>query len=294
MHTILIIEDDPRISQDLEEMLQEGFHYRTLCSDNAEQARQYALDKEFCLILCDLQMKARAGSIAPKVEIGLALVNDIRRGMPGRNERPTDLLPILVMSAFAKEEHYIQRAYQVGANGFIKKPFDDNFHEVIRKALQESGRTHHDNCARLTAHARLPVAHVPAAEVPAGTVELSVSGIETGINTEVMLGGKPFMLSTALFLLLLKLVAARQKTPDAWIDKRLLGAPPLGEGWHTLPRLRQKVAKFLPKGTALVEKSGAKEYRLHPTIRLGLIDWRRLASHSDIKVSKIAKEVAVP
>ena len=288
-HVILIIEDDPHIARDLKELL-ESFGYDTIHCDNAEDARKAAAERQFCLILLDLQMKARASSIDPRVAVGLALLEYLRAALPGRTAKRKDLLQILVMSAYAKEDQHIIRAFQDGANDFIKKPIDDAFRDKLRQAFRHSEREKHDddNCAALTSRAR------ESGPADDSRIELSISGKEGAKKTEVTIAGHTLALSDARFLLLIRLVAGRLRAEEeGWVHKHQLGAPPSGEGWHAVTRLVESVAQHLPKGAELVENASPK-FRLHPNIHLGPIDWRRLARHSESKVVEIAKEFSVP
>ena len=113
-----------------------------------------------CYVLLDLQIKARAESIKPRVEAGMSLLREIRRRYPARSAdgggHDLHLLPVLAVSGKAKEHEDVVAALQLGADDFVRKPLgldDRGLGPNIRRCLSLSGRSEHGACAAATAMA---------------------------------------------------------------------------------------------------------------------------------------------
>jgi adenylate cyclase len=116
---VLIVDDRPDIRLFLRDFLYaEG--YSTLEAANADQATQVARTHRPSLILMDIMMPGRDG---------LSAVQEIRT--------EDDIVGIIVMTAYGTEERAV-RAMQVGADDYMRKPFDlAELHAKTRTVLEK-------------------------------------------------------------------------------------------------------------------------------------------------------------
>jgi CheY-like chemotaxis protein len=282
-HTVLLVEDEPQMAEELGELL-ESLGHAHVHAANKEDAERIAREGGFCYALLDLQIKANRDSIKAHVEAGQSLLEQIRAMYPRRNDEGKHRLQILVMSGHAKEHYYVVKALQDGADDFITKPVGESkppFKDKIQDALRRSGREKHESCAALTREAR-------AASAEAAPLE--ITGRQEGKRMEVMVGGKPALLTNASFLMLLNLVAGRLRSPEGWIHKNDLGAK-AEQGWKGISRLKEELAPHLPPKAAIVENDQSGSYRLHAGIEIAGVDAARLDALGDARISKLAAEI---
>jgi len=117
---ILIVDDDPDIVMMLEDRLQAS-GYETVVATEGQQALDQIVHESPHLILLDLTL--------PKVS-GLDVLKRLSQ------MKPSDNLPVIVMTAHASIEAAVE-AMKEGAYDFLTKPLDrDHLLIVIRKALE--------------------------------------------------------------------------------------------------------------------------------------------------------------
>lgn len=119
--TILVIEDDPRLSRSLCEQL-EGEGYATLPVFDGGMARHAIHNKKYDLVLLDLGL--------PEVD-GATLCEEIRR-----HDRNT---PVIVVTALGDMDSKLN-AFSIGADDYLVKPV--HFQELLAKVqvfLKRSG-----------------------------------------------------------------------------------------------------------------------------------------------------------
>lgn len=117
---ILIVDDDPDIVMMLEDRLQAS-GYETVAATEGQQAIDQIVHESPHLILLDLTL--------PKVS-GLDVLKRLSQ------MRPSDNIPVIVMTAHASIEAAVE-AMKEGAYDFLTKPLDrDHLLIVIRKALE--------------------------------------------------------------------------------------------------------------------------------------------------------------
>lgn len=113
-HSVLVVEDDPDISESLRDVLHgEGFHVVTAANGREGLQRLHEMEKP-CLILLDLMMPVMSG--------GEFL--GVLRGYDG-----FATVPVVIVSAWPKEAAQVRTQSQ----GFVKKP-------VSLEALLETTR----------------------------------------------------------------------------------------------------------------------------------------------------------
>jgi two-component system alkaline phosphatase synthesis response regulator PhoP len=119
MGRILVIEDDASVSYLLRMVLERADH-EVLVADDASRGLAMAQRRAPDIILLDIMM--------PLMD-GFAVLEALRE-----DER-TDAIPVLVVTAVAKES-VEERCLRLGARAFIRKPFDpDVLVETVRELL---------------------------------------------------------------------------------------------------------------------------------------------------------------
>lgn len=125
---ILVVESNPAESQLIAEAFRDAGHTRKIEQfHNGEDALFHLLHSSLPdLILLDLSLPRKSG---------LDLLEDIR------NSEMLRRIPVIVLSGSASPVD-IQRAYELHANCYIRKPNDlDEFLKMISACLQFWGRT---------------------------------------------------------------------------------------------------------------------------------------------------------
>lgn len=147
-HTALIVEDERDMAIEIGDLLQ-SMGYCHMAVDNLADARRMLDEGEFCFVLLDLQIKAEKFSIRPRVEAGMTFLRELRQKHPRRSDSDMHLLPVIVVSGHAKEHEDIVRAFQAGANDFVRKPlgqFGQDLSGKIAACLERAGRHSHVAC----------------------------------------------------------------------------------------------------------------------------------------------------
>ncbi len=150
-HTALIVEDERDMAAEIGELLH-SMGYGHVAVDNLADARRLLDEGAFCFVLLDLQIKAEKFSIRPRVEAGMTFLRDLRQKHPRRSDSDMHLLPVIVVSGHAKEHEDIVRAFQAGANDFVRKPlgqFGQDLSTKIATCLDRSGRHNHAACGSI-------------------------------------------------------------------------------------------------------------------------------------------------
>lgn len=147
-HKALIVEDERDMAIEIADLLQSmGYDHATV--DNLADARRLLEEGGFCFVLLDLQIKNEKYSIRPRVEAGMTFLRELRQKHPRRGNNDMHLLPVIVVSGHAKEHEDIVRAFQAGANDFVRKPlgqFGQDLSAKIAACLDRSGRYSHVAC----------------------------------------------------------------------------------------------------------------------------------------------------
>lgn len=105
---ILVIEDDETQRQSLKRILESSGYQVKLAADAAELTLVLDGDQDLHLILMD---------------VGLPWINGFELAQMMKDHRDLKKIPLIFLSAQAEEKDF-ERAREVGADDYIKKPFD--------------------------------------------------------------------------------------------------------------------------------------------------------------------------
>ena len=121
MHTILVVEDQHYILDNITDLL-EGEGYDVLGAEGGQEGIDLALAEKPDLILCDIMM--------PKVD-GYAVLRAVRA------DADLSTIPFIFLTAKSSQDDYLE-ARELGADDFIVKPFvSDELIETVRYFLEE-------------------------------------------------------------------------------------------------------------------------------------------------------------
>jgi DNA-binding response OmpR family regulator len=154
-HVALILEDDPQIADMLARHVAAIGHDSRIATTLAELDALLA-EGGFCYALLDMQVPAAAGA-APLVDAGKTALERVRKTHPKRNDGGHHLVPALVLTAYSSNHEFVSEMYDLGANGFIPKPFGDRMDVVMKKVkevLARAGHDDHEACVRLRSTSR--------------------------------------------------------------------------------------------------------------------------------------------
>lgn len=116
-HSILAIDDDPHILEELEDTIRSLGH-TSLKASNQVEAQEILRKRQTCLALLDLELKMDHKSAQSRIQVGFNLLEEIRR------QKTKDEFPVILITAHKGENDGIGiRALRSGANDLVKKPF---------------------------------------------------------------------------------------------------------------------------------------------------------------------------
>jgi CheY-like chemotaxis protein len=133
----LVVEDDPRIVEEIEDILDSLGHEHVWAS-NLQDARKAVAAEDFAYVLLDLEFPAKPNRGVASKENGAILLDEIQR-IKGYKR-----LPVIVVTGYS--QYCLNRSNEFrekGANAFIAKPFPTESHTlacVIRKVLKDHRR----------------------------------------------------------------------------------------------------------------------------------------------------------
>lgn len=120
---ILVIEDDETQRNSLKRILESDGYYPKLAADAAELTQILDEDQELHFIIMD---------------VGLPWINGFELAQMVKDHKDLKRIPLIFLSAQAEEED-LNKAREVGANDYIKKPFDIEKLKIrIRELLNEN------------------------------------------------------------------------------------------------------------------------------------------------------------
>ena len=114
---ILLVDDRPENLLALEAAL-EDLHCEVFKANSGQEALLMVLKHEFDLILLDVQMPEMDGFETAELIHG-------KKGFKH--------IPIIFITAISKEQQYIQRGYEVGAENYLFKPIEP---DVLRSKVK--------------------------------------------------------------------------------------------------------------------------------------------------------------
>ena len=130
MPTILCIEDELLVREDIVEELEES-GYNVLVADDGAKGLEKILAHKPDLVICDITM--------PNMD-GFQLLEEIR----GKYKLMADM-PFIFLSALADEEHVID-GLKEGADNYLTKPVDfDMLKATVEASLRQIARIKHKN-----------------------------------------------------------------------------------------------------------------------------------------------------
>lgn len=119
---ILVIEDDETQRSSLKRILESDGYFPKMAADAAELTQILDEDHEIHFIILD---------------VGLPWINGFEIAQMLKEHKDLKSIPLIFLSAQAEDEDF-QKAREVGANDYIKKPFDiDKLKTRIREILQD-------------------------------------------------------------------------------------------------------------------------------------------------------------
>ncbi len=280
-HVALIVEDDPQIAVILKEFVgslgHDWIHEATL-----EEVRAAVAAGGYCYVLLDMQIPADAHSRAV-VGCGETALEVIRRAAPERTKAGKHVLPILVVTSYSRHPDFVSKMYDMDANGFIAKPFDDRADLIldkIRAALARAERVDHSCCAAVLAAS-------PERMTPGSVVRVAIDGKRGAARTDVLVNDTRGSLQDMLFVVFLHMVAAHLRDPEAWTSAAKLG---MARNDKATTRIRAALKELLPAEFEIVETQKTVGFRLNPGVVIARVDWEALAGHGQAAVRKIAGE----
>jgi CheY-like chemotaxis protein len=147
-HIALIVEDEPEMAAEIADLVR-SFGHSSIHVETKADALALIERGDFCYVLLDMQIKADRDSIKAYISAGMTLLEEIRRRFPHRAATDMHLLPVLVVSGHAKEHDDVVKAFQAGADDFIRKPLSLDGQDMgskIRHCLDRAGRGEHCDC----------------------------------------------------------------------------------------------------------------------------------------------------
>ena len=247
-HTALIVEDEPEMAEEISDLVR-SFGHASIHVETKADALARLDSNRFCYVLLDMQIKTDRDSIKAHVWAGMSLLEEIRSRFPVRTSTDMHQLPVLVVSGHAKEHDDVVRAFQAGADDFVRKPLSLGNQDIgskIRNCLIRAGRTSHGDCESNGPDG----AHGDAAE-QAFWHELDYS--------EIHLHGNVYRFTGPIQLAVVRLLHQAALTPSPWLS----GKAVLGDAGST--DSAQKMGNLFsghPCWGVLIESNRRGKYRM--------------------------------
>ncbi|MAE44933.1 MAG: hypothetical protein CMF63_08150 [Magnetovibrio sp.] len=208
-HVALIVEDEPEMAAEIADLLQ-SFGHDHLHAETKIEAIEHLESSGFCYVLLDLKIKTEQGSIKPRIEAGMSLLEEIRVRFPHRNSHDIHLMPVIVVSGQAKEHEDVVKAFQKGTDDFIRKPLGLDNQDIegkIRQCLERSGRVDHSACDSMTKQA----AGGTENELPRGS-----AFTHTADYSEATLNGTPYFINGPIQRKVIRILHKAEQRGEPW------------------------------------------------------------------------------
>lgn len=140
-HVGLVVDNDDEVLQEVRNIVASLGH-QCECAATQQDAEALLGSRHFCYVLLDLELPVCSNQI-PKIQVGFNLLEQIRARFSKEE------LPVIVMTAHGKAHEYTVRAFKMGADDYIKKPFDEEpqpLEDKIREAMMKTCEDNHDYC----------------------------------------------------------------------------------------------------------------------------------------------------
>jgi DNA-binding response OmpR family regulator len=277
-HLALVVEDDRETAEDLVQIL-ESIDCASVVVDNAEDAEKRLQEKSFCLILLDLQIKSVPDAIKGHAEHGKRVLRTIRSTY-GDYNGTSFTLPVLIVSAFAREWAPAYDVMKSGASAIVHKPLvGGQVSESIRQALQDSGRRNHDACGAVPAQRRVDPDHEIILAIPGDRVRRR--------RTRVTIAGNPVDLTDASLRILLTLMLAWQKGNMA--NKIDMGAN-ADQGFKGISNLRSELKLGLGNVDIVVNRYHGN-YCFIDSVRIGECAFDKLLQIGNHAITTLVEQL---
>lgn len=276
-HRALIVEDDEEIADVLEQVAA-ALQHVVVRVDNHEECIARLSGGGFCYVLLDLGIKSKPAALRANREHGVRALREARQMYPTYNGTSFSL-PIIVISGHANDYEDGIEVMNAGASFVIRKPFKSgDVRDRIERAMRESGRASHDQCA-LQQHPS-PID---------GSVSVVVTGEKVRRRVRILVNGSPVELKRSLLRTLLALVVAHLRGEPIH-NHDLDGSADRGS--KNISDLHDAVAHTLPDGTKLHKNHRDGTYSLAPQVAVGEVCVDRLQQLNDNKIGALALEIA--
>ncbi len=117
-------------------------------------------------------------------------------------------------------------------------------------------------------------------------VKLVIDGRKVSARTVVEINGEERSMQDSKFVVLLRLVVAREKSRLGWGSREELGL--VGKR-NVTTAVREVFEGALPEGVNAVEGDGRGEFRLNLGIEVVRVTWGALREHPSVEVRKVAE-----
>ena len=294
-HTILLFDDDVEAVAGLADLFR-LIGWNTVTATSLEEFRVRLREGGYCLGIHDLEVPPSADSIKAHVEAGLLGVQEHRVYYPRFNDLGVHLMPLLCMSAFAKDHRNGRKARRAGVDDAVVKPLDDNDEslvDTVKRLLRESGREDHSRCAEVTKLARQAASTPPpATSASTSSVRIDVPGTDTKRDrTLVVMNGQSVDITNVAFYVLLRLVEGRMRGLEC-VTKEALGARK-GDGFRGTSVMQAELGPYVGS-VKLYQSVRGKGYALADEVVIGDVDVASLAKHSEKRVRDVAAALTKP
>lgn len=242
-YVALVVEDDPTLLDLVSETI-ESLGHEVRSASSQVDAMALLEDTMFDYVLLDLKIPLREGRL-PRVEIGFTMLERIV-SLPGAR-RPG----VIVMTAHGDDHEYCRRALRVGADDFIKKPFDggkESPEAAIKQLLSrrsEEQQRYELSESSISAASDARGRAGGAAPVDAGPPAIHLVGTYDRRRCNLEINGKELLLSEQRFRLFARLAVHAKRQPGQHLS--LLDVPEIQSGTRqALNRLRKDLESQVP------------------------------------------------
>ena len=259
-HKALVIDNDSEVLQEVRNILSSLGH-QCCCISTQEEAEDLLKKHSFCYVLLDLELPVRSNQI-PKIQVGFNLLERIRANFS------KEQLPIIIMTAHGKGHEYPTRAFKMGADDYIKKPFDDEsqpLEDKIREATQKTCEQRSGSCpnTRSARGARPRSAAPPKGKrSQSGTYQTRHTFHFNGECRKrrylIRINGRDARVRLETFTCLWKLAVQLLNSPPGWTHQA-----DLNDNVHSaMFRLKKDLKKIAGLDGVCIENDGHGKFRL--------------------------------
>lgn len=280
-HLVLVVEDEPDTAEEVAKILRK-LDCEPVKIDNRADALKAITERQFCLVILDLNIRWTGENMAGDVKAGRELLREIRARYnehTGRGYR----LPVLVVSGNTRDVETAGDVTDDGADRVVRKIFTaSEVSDHVRRLLERSGRDTHDMCSETFLRPRLANGE---------RLLLSIPGDALPRGTKVVLGTTPIPLTKRMLLALLELVAAKLAEPATGrAHKSDLGKSEQS-GSKAAFDLRKELLPATGETLNIIANDHKGNYWLTDDVEIGDIAFERLVELSDEDVTDAAERI---